>query len=284
MAHGVKLHAANWIKINDSESRLVFVGSQDQYDKVCSFIDDTPTLRKVIALNPDVDLKAYPESMYFEDFLCKGREERTEHEIDARLSLCFSPLSHIFERAWTYYVLYKGMANNYLEDPKQIIEFIKEVKPTIMYSVPRFYEKIYAMALHRLESASTAKRRLFHWAIRTGASYHNPRKEQLPIPPMISWKYRLADKLVLQKIRAIVGGRIKFFPCAGAPLAREIEEFFYATGIFICYGYSLSETTATVTCHELYHFKFGLVGKPMPGVQVKIGPMNEILVKERSIK
>jgi long-chain acyl-CoA synthetase len=315
--------------VNDSESRLIFVGSQEQYQKVCSFIADTPTLRKVIALDRQVRFEEYPESMYFDDFIDMGRREATDGEIDTRLSrasaddlmtlvytsgttgepkgvmlthrnmifsaashdirlldpneedvsLCFLPLSHIFERAWTYYVLYKGMTNNYLEDPKQIIEFIQEVKPTIMCSVPRFYEKIYATVLHRLESASAAKRRLFNWAIRAGASYHSLRKEQLPMPAMMRWKFGVAEKLVLKKIREIVGGRIKFFPCAGAPLSQEIEEFFYASGMFICYGYGLSETTATVTCHEPYHFKFGLVGKPMPGVQVKIGPMNEILVK-----
>jgi long-chain acyl-CoA synthetase len=315
--------------VNDSESRLIFVGSQDQYDKVCGFIADTPTLQKVIAMDRRVLLKEHPPSMYFEDFVDAGRRESRDDEIDARLSrasvkdlmtlvytsgttgepkgvmlthcnmifsaashdirlldpnegdvsLCFLPLSHIFERAWTYYVLYKGMTNNYLEDPKQIIDFIQEVKPTIMCSVPRFYEKIYATVLHRLDSASPLKKRLFHWAIRTGAAYHNLRKERQPIPATVRWRYQVADKLVLNKIRQVVGGRIKYFPCAGAPLSQEIEEFFYASGIFICYGYGLSETTATVTCHEPYHFKFGLVGKPMPGVQVKIGPMNEILVK-----
>ncbi len=86
--------------------------------------------------------------------------------------------------------------------------------------------------------------------------------------------------MYLKKIRDVVGGRIKFFPCAGAPLSQEIEEFFYACGIFICYGYGLTETTATVTCHEQYNFKFGAVGKPLSDVEVKIDPSNgEILVR-----
>jgi long-chain acyl-CoA synthetase len=88
---------------------------------------------------------------------------------------------------------------------------------------------------------------------------------------------------VLAKLRAVVGGRIKFFPCAGAPLSREIEEFFYAAGIFICYGYGLTETTATVSCHEARHFVFGSVGRPMPGVEVRIGDDSEIQVRGKTV-
>ena len=315
--------------INDSESKMVFVGSQDTFDKIADVFDQLPSLKKIVALQPGIHLKGHPHAMDFDAFMALGRRSAGESEIEDRLarssqddlltliytsgttgepkgvmlthgnmlcsaaahdlrlqdlnekdvSLCFLPLSHIFERAWTYYVLYKGMVNNYLDDPKGIIEFIQEVKPTIMCSVPRFYEKIYATVFHRLESASPLKKRLFHWAVDTGARYHARCRDCLPIPFMLKRMYQLADALVLKKIREVVGGRIKLFPCAGAPLSPEIEAFFYAVGIFICYGYGLSETTATVTCHEPHHFKFGLVGKPLPGVQVKIGLRQEILVK-----
>jgi len=196
------------------------------------------------------------------------------------VSLAFLPLSHVFERIWTYYVFAKGMTNNYLEDPAKIVEFIGEVKPTIMCAVPRFYEKIYATVFNRLESAPPAKQKLFKWAVKVGAQHNNRKKDQRFISPLLRFKYKIADTLVLKKIRDIVGGRIKFFPCAGAPLSQEIEEFFYACGLFICYGYGLTETTATVTCHEQYNFKFGAVGKPLPDVEVKIDPNNgEILVR-----
>ncbi|MGQ9842278.1 MAG: AMP-dependent synthetase/ligase [Spirochaetota bacterium] len=196
------------------------------------------------------------------------------------VSLAFLPLSHVFERIWTYYVFAKGMTNNYLEDPAKIVEFIGEVKPTIMCAVPRFYEKIYATVFNRLESAPPAKQKLFKWAVKVGAQHNNRKKDQRFISPMLRFKYKIADTLVLKKIRDIVGGRIKFFPCAGAPLSQEIEEFFYACGLFICYGYGLTETTATVTCHEQYNFKFGAVGKPLPNVEVKIDPnTGEILIR-----
>jgi len=195
------------------------------------------------------------------------------------VSLCFLPLSHIFERTWTYYALYKGMEIYYLDDPKKIIDFIKEVKPTIMCAVPRVYEKVYAAVFNSLETAPPLKRKLFNWALKIGTAANNLKKEELPVPLALKLKYRIADKLVLSKIRDLVGGRIRFMPCAGAPLSQEIEEFFYAVGMFIWYGYGLSETTATVTCHPPYHFKFGLVGIPLPGVEVKIAKNGEILVK-----
>ena len=195
------------------------------------------------------------------------------------VSLCFLPLSHVFERAWSYYALSKGMEVVYLEDPKEIIGFIGEVRPTVMCAVPRIFEKIYAAAFHKLESASPAKKRLFQWAVEVGRRANNCKKDQLPVPPGLKFKHMIADRLVLKKIRELVGGRIRFMPCAGAPLSQEIEEFFYAVGLFVWYGYGLSETTATVTCHPPYHFQFGLVGTPMPGVDVKIADNGEILIK-----
>ncbi|MFW5862415.1 MAG: AMP-dependent synthetase/ligase [Spirochaetota bacterium] len=199
---------------------------------------------------------------------------------DKDISLSFLPLSHVFERIWLYYVLACGMTNYYLENPADIIEFIAEAKPTIMCAVPRFYEKIYATVFNRLESAPPIRKKLFKWAVKIGAKHNNRKKDRKFIGPYLKFRYKIADTLVLKKIRDIVGGQIKFFPCAGAPLSQEIEEFFYACGLFITYGYGLTETTATVTCHEPSNFIFGAVGKPLPGVEVKIDESNsEILVR-----
>ena len=217
-------------------------------------------------------------------FQAQQHDQRLLNPNDSDISLCFLPLSHVFERIWTYYVFSKGMTNVYLDDPSKIIEFIAEVKPTIMCAVPRFYEKIYAAVYNRLESASVIKKGLFHWAVSVGRAFHNRKKDKLAISALLSWKYKIADKLVLKKIRDLTGGRVRFFPCAGAPLAQEIEEFFYAVGMFVCYGYGLSETTATATCHEPHFFNFGAVGKPLPGVEVIIDPINsEVLVRGGNI-
>jgi long-chain acyl-CoA synthetase len=194
-------------------------------------------------------------------------------------SLCFLPLSHVFERCWTFYALSRGMTNHYLEDPAKVLEALKEVRPTIMCVVPRFYEKVYAGVKRQTESASHLQQRLFRWAIAVGAEEARHRREALPVPPRLRLQHRVADALVLRKIRAIFGGSAKFFPCAGAPLSREIEDFFSAAGLFICQGYGLTETCATVSCYEVDHYKLGTVGKPLAGIQVKLGDDGEILVK-----
>ncbi len=199
------------------------------------------------------------------------------------VSLCFLPLCHIFERAWTYYILYRGALLCYCDDPAKVIEFLQETRPTVMCAVPRFYEKIYATVFDRLESAPPLRRKLFEWAIRTGAEYGNLYKEQEAVPFGLRVRHAIATTLVLKKIQGITGGRIRFFPCAGAPLSQEIEEFFYAAGIYVCYGYGLTETTATVTCHEPFHFKFGTVGKPLPGVEIKTAENGEILVRGKTV-
>ena len=315
--------------VNDCQARLIFVGDQEQYDKAETLFPNAPSLQKIIALDPKIQLNSAENAMYFVDFLEIGKNAKQGEEIDNRMarasqediltliytsgttgepkgvilthfnliftaaahdqrlesvsdqdvSLCFLPLSHVFERTWTYYILYRGMENIYLDDPKQIIDFIKEAKPHIMCSVPRVYEKIYAAVYHNLESASPTKKKLFHWAMNTGARRNNLIKDQKSVPLTLELKYKLADKLVLSKIRDLVGGRIRFMPCAGAPLAQNIEEFFYTAGMFVWYGYGLSETTATVTCHPSHNFKFGLVGTPLPGVHVKIADNGEILIK-----
>jgi long-chain acyl-CoA synthetase len=198
-------------------------------------------------------------------------------------SLCFLPLSHVFERGWTYYMFHKGVVSNVLDDATKVVAALQQVRPTLMCAVPRFYEKVHATVLDRVQSASAVRQRLFHWAVEVGRAAGARRKERLELSPWLRLRWSIADALVLSKLRAIVGGRIRFMPCAGAPLAREIEEFFWAVGIRILCGYGLTETTATVSCHEDAHFRFGTVGRPMPGVEVRIGDEGEIQVRGATV-
>ena len=202
---------------------------------------------------------------------------------DQDVSMCFLPLSHVFERACTYFALGSGMVVNYCDDTAKIVEYLQEVQPTIMCAVPRFYEKIYGAIFEKLEKAPASRKNLFLWAVELGEKVYLRTKERQSIPWDLKLKYRIAEKLVLEKLRNIVGGRIRFFPCAGAPLSRHIEEFFHSVGIPIKYGYGLTETTATVTCHEEYHYRPGTVGKPIYGVDVKIAPDGEILVRGETV-
>jgi long-chain acyl-CoA synthetase len=211
-----------------------------------------------------------------------AHKERLEVS-DRDVSMCFLPLSHIFERAWTHFALSQGMVVNICDNTARIVEYMQQVKPTIMCAVPRFYEKIYSTVFEKLESAPPLKKKLFLWAIKTGERVFLLRKDQKPVPSTLNARHRIAEALVLNKIRAVVGGRIRFFPCAGAPLSKKIEEFFHAAGLTIAYGYGLTETCATVTCHEKYHFRPGTVGKPILGVQVRIGEAGEIQVRGKTV-
>jgi long-chain acyl-CoA synthetase len=333
----VPIYATSSVKqaeyiINEAEIKIIFVGSQDQYDKVNAVQNASLYLKKIIVFDGNVTLDGSDIAIYFKDFLDLGRKSDKDAEVEDRLntasiddlatviytsgttgepkgvmlhhstfyycfiankkrldvsdadvSLCFLPLTHIFERAWCYFAAYNGMTINYCDETSRIIECIKEVKPTLMCAVPRFYEKIYSTIFERLESASPIKKKLFAWAIRIGEQVYLREKEKIAILPGLKLKHMIAMKLVLKKIRDIVGGRIRFFPCAGAPLSKEIEEFFHSAGIRIAYGYGLTETCATVTVHEKYHFRPGTVGKPLEGVDVKIADTGEILVKGPTI-
>lgn len=194
-------------------------------------------------------------------------------------SLCFLPLSHTYEHTWTFYVLARGAENVYLEDPKRISEAMQHVRPTCMVSVPRLYEKIYATARHRLSQASKTKRLLFEWALGVGrdVEYRKVRKEK--VGAILAAKHAIADTLVLAKVRDLVGGPKNFFSAGGASLSKEIEEFFFSTGLLVCQGYGLTETAPMLTCNAPDEFKFGTVGKPIIDVEIKIADDGEILAR-----
>ncbi|MGD9329310.1 MAG: long-chain fatty acid--CoA ligase [Cyclobacteriaceae bacterium] len=194
-------------------------------------------------------------------------------------SLAFLPLSHIFERAWSLYALYKGVGVSYLSDPKQIIETLKEVRPTMMCSVPRLYQKAYHTILAKIESSSKLKKALFNAAYKAGEKIAEHKRTNTDIPFLLKIKHGVLDTIVLKKIRKAFGGRLKFMPCAGAPLSAEITSFFHTIGMPVLIGYGLTETTATVTVFPDSGYEFGTVGLSMPEVRVKIGPNDEIWVQ-----
>ncbi len=194
-------------------------------------------------------------------------------------SLCFLPLSHVYERLWSYYLYSKGAANTYLSDPKQVIETLKEIRPTAMVSVPRLYEKIHGAVMDAQEHASGLKKYLFATALKTGHEYHGLKKEKKKISPGLALKFKILDRLVLSKVRDLVGGPKNFFSAGGAPLEKSIEEFFFACGLLICQGYGLTETSPMISFNTPDAFKFGTVGRPLPGCQVKIGDQGEVMIK-----
>ena len=200
-------------------------------------------------------------------------------------SLCFLPLSHIFEKAWTFFCLHLGIVVNINPDPREIQLAIKEVRPTCMCSVPRFWEKVYTAIDDNLSKTKGIKKWIINRALKVGYQRNiNYARIGKRAPWWTELQYNFFNKKVFQQLKQAIGvenGNI--FPTAGAPLSAKITEFLHACGINIVIGYGLSETTATVTCFPSVGFEIGTIGTVLPGIEVRIGDNNEIQVKAPTI-
>jgi long-chain acyl-CoA synthetase len=209
-------------------------------------------------------------------------DERIEVS-DKDVSACFLPLSHVFERTWTYYILYRGATNVFIDNPREIVKYLPLIKPTVMCTVPRFFEKTYEGIQLELSKWSPIKRNIFNWSVKTGHEHSDYLSKGQNPPLGLRIKQTIADKLVLNKLRNIFGGQIRFMPCAGAAISPTLLRFFHAAGIFINYGYGATETTATVSCFKSDIYDFDTCGTIMPGVDVKISEKGEILIKGETV-
>ncbi len=199
------------------------------------------------------------------------------------VSLCFLPLSHIFERAWTYYVLYRGATNVYMRDQNEIKDVLPQIRPTVMCAVPRLYEKIHTAILSRVETAPASRKKLFNWAVSVGEKrFRNMQAGRKP-GLVLSVAYALADKLVFSRLKQALGGQTRFLPCSGARLDDDINLFFQSIGVHLKYGYGLSETTATVSCYQDEGYRFGTMGMPLPEIEVRIGDKDEIQIRSGTV-
>ena len=225
-----------------------------------------------------------PHSCYLEAM--RIHDVRLPLVTDKDLSMSFLPMTHIFEKAWCYYCLHKGVTIAINQDPKMIQKTLPEVHPTLMCNVPRFWEKVYAGVHEKINSASPAMKKIFLDAIETGRRYNLEYKNKgIPAPCGLKLKFQFYNKTVFTLLKRVLGiERGRFFPVAGAPLSDTVNEFLQSVNIPIAYGYGLSETTATVCFYPEIGFQFGSIGEVMPGVQVKIDPgNNEILVKGKTV-
>ncbi|MBI5366216.1 MAG: long-chain fatty acid--CoA ligase [Planctomycetes bacterium] len=200
---------------------------------------------------------------------------------DTALSLL--PLSHVFERMVDYGLFHQGVSVAYAESIDTVRDNIIEVKPTIMAAVPRLYEKIYDRILEGAKAKPPILQKIFHWGIGVGREVAALQLKGQEPGFLLGVKQRIADKFVFSKIRERTGGRIRFFISGGAPLSREIAEFFHAVGIKILEGYGLTETSPVLTLNTLAAFRPGTVGKPLYGVEVQIASDGEIIARGPNI-
>lgn len=200
------------------------------------------------------------------------------------ICLSFLPLSHVLERMAGYYtMLYAGAIIAYAESPETVGANLVEIKPTVMVSVPRVYEKIYAKIIDEVSKGSPVKQKIFWWAVNTGKETLQYTLRQKPLPFGLSLSYKIAFKLVFSKLNEKMGGRVKFFISGGAPLSKELGAFLHAAGIVILEGYGLTETAPVLTCNTLEWVKLGSVGRKLCNVELKIADDGEILVKGPNI-
>jgi len=194
--------------------------------------------------------------------------------------LSLLPLSHIFERMAGHYLMFQsGVVISYAESIEAVPRNLVEVRPTICCAVPRLYEKIYAGALEAASQGPALKKKIFFWARRVGVEWTRRTLAGKVIPFDLRMAHAVADRLVFRKIRARLGGRLRFFISGGAPLAVEIAEFFYGAGVPILEGYGLTETSPVISVNTPDRIKLGTVGQPLQGVEVKIADDGEILTR-----
>ena len=219
------------------------------------------------------------------EFGIKAHYGRLKTLSDKDVVMNFLPFTHIFERAWSYLCLDIGCTLCVNLRPADIQKTIKEVRPTAMCSVPRFWEKVYAGVMEKINETTGVKKKLMLDAIKVGKEYNIDCLMNGKEPSaMLKLKYKFYEKTIYSLLKKTIGiENGNFFPTAGAAIPSKVEEFVRSVGINMIAGYGLTETTATVTCQWIDDFKIGSVGRVLPGVEVKIGENNEILVKGETV-
>ncbi|MBI2878773.1 MAG: long-chain fatty acid--CoA ligase, partial [Candidatus Rokubacteria bacterium] len=202
---------------------------------------------------------------------------------EGAVHLLFLPLAHSFARLEAYQGIHNGFVTAFAESLEKVSDNLREVSPYFICSVPRLFEKVYARILAQVEGGPPLKKRLFYWALGVGRAVSRLQQARRPIPIWLGLRHVLAHRLVFGKLHRALGGRLRFCVSGGAPLGREIAEFFHAAGILILEGYGLTETCPALTFNRVDRFKFGTVGQPLPGVTLRIAGDGEILARGPNI-
>lgn len=199
------------------------------------------------------------------------------------VALQFLPLAHSFGRLEHFVVVAKGYVCAFARSIETLSADLQAVKPTMLFSVPRVYENAHRRILNRVESSSGLRQRLFGWAVGVGKRYNDNARSGESIGPWLRVRHRLADRLVLSKVRAGMGGRLALAISGGAPLSEAIADFFQALGVWIVEGYGLTETSTVTHANRLDRYRVGTVGLPLDGVECRIAEDGEILIRGANI-
>jgi long-chain acyl-CoA synthetase len=194
--------------------------------------------------------------------------------------LLFLPLAHIFAKICYMISIQVGGTLSVAESIEKVVQNLSEIKPTYVGSVPRIYEKVYVKVTSGAKEAGGLKLKIFEWAMKVGREVSAARQRGENAGGL---RYAIATKLVFSKLKSLFGGRLRFFVSGGAPLSKENAEFFHAADILILEGYGLTETTAATHVNSPSMYKFGTVGRPLPGTEVKIAADGEILVRGTNV-
>jgi long-chain acyl-CoA synthetase len=197
--------------------------------------------------------------------------------------LLYLPLAHNFGRLMALWGAYAGFTIAFCPDPYAVAEALPQVRPTLLPSVPRVYEKAHTAITAKLEAASGPRRRLADWALRVGREASELRRRGERLPRRLALEHRLADRLVYSKVKERFGGRLRIGISGGAPLAKEIAELFHALDILILEGWGLTECTTAATVNRPARFRFGTVGPAMPGVEVRTDSEGELLIRSETV-
>lgn len=317
--------------INHSESRIVFVSTRLQYEKILQIRQNIPHVERVVSFeqflgSDDLPVNTLQQLSEVSHPLTDEERVELEEEIaqitpedlitviytsgttgvpkgvmlthsnmlfdacagvqklggmaEDEVFLSFLPLSHVLERTAGYHApLMYGAHVAFAENVDKVVENILEIRPTVMVSVPRLFEKIYSRIYENVHQAPAVRRSLFHWAVDVGKQYVYRRYIEKQPVGSLGVKYGLAKRLVFSKIKPRFGGRMRFFISGGAPLDKTINEFMWAVGIPVFEGYGLTETSPALTLNTIADNRFGSVGQVLDQTEVKTAEDGELLVR-----
>ncbi len=210
-------------------------------------------------------------------------DELDDFLVSDDVMLLFLPLAHNFGRLMHLHGPYSGFTIAFCPDPYAVGEALQAVRPTVFPSVPRVYEKVHTAVTTAFAQTTGAKRKLVDWALSVGTRVSRLKQEGRPVPPLLATQHRLADRLVYRKVKERLGGRLRIGISGGAPLAREIAEFFHALDVLILEGYGLTECTTAATVNRPSRFRFGTVGPALPRTELRIAGDGEVLIRSETV-